>query len=95
MPRLAGFPSHEETEAHYAKLLGRPMQDMHFWKVFAGYRFSVVMMRITAMTEEMMVRPPGQTEALAQNNGVTRVLASLLDLPSPGELVGLDGAPLS
>ena len=42
-----GFPSHEETEAHYAQLLGRPLQDMHFWKVFAGYRFAVVMMRIT------------------------------------------------
>jgi aminoglycoside phosphotransferase (APT) family kinase protein len=87
VPRLEGFPTHEETEAHYAELLGRPMQDMHFWKVFAGYRFAVVMMRITAMTEEMGMVPAGQSEALAQNNGVTRVLASLLDLPSPGEPV--------
>jgi aminoglycoside phosphotransferase (APT) family kinase protein len=85
VPRLEGFPSHEETEARYAELLGRPLQDMHFWKVFAGYRFAVVMMRITAMTEEMGLVPPGQSAAAAQNNGVTRVLASLLDLPSPGE----------
>ena len=83
--RLEGFPTHEETEAHYAQLLGRPLQDMHFWKVFAGYRFSVVMMRITAMTEEMGLVPAGASVAPAQNNGVTRVLASLLDLPSPGE----------
>jgi hypothetical protein len=39
--------------------------------------------------------PAEQTEEMARNNGVTRVLATLLDLPSPGELVGLDGAPLS
>jgi hypothetical protein len=60
---------------------------MHFWKVFAGYRFAVVMMRITAMTEEMGLVPPGASIPHAQNNGVTRVLASLLDLPSPGEPV--------
>ena len=29
--------------------------------------------------------PAGQSEAAAQNNGVTRMLAFLLDLPSPGE----------
>lgn len=86
VPRLDGFPTHEESEARYAELLGRPLEDMHFWKVYAGYRFAVVMMRITAMTEEMGLVPPGQSAALAQNNGVTRVLASLLDLPSPGEV---------
>ncbi len=85
VPRLPGFPTHEETEARYAELIGRPLSDMHFWKVFAGYRFSVVMMRITAMTEEMGLVPPGGSLAHAQNNGVTRVLASLLDLPSPGD----------
>jgi aminoglycoside phosphotransferase (APT) family kinase protein len=83
VPRLAGFPSHEETEARYAQLLGRPMRDMHFWKVFAGYRFSVVMMRIAALTETMGLSPEQSLE-LARNNGVTRVLAYLLDLPSPG-----------
>jgi aminoglycoside phosphotransferase (APT) family kinase protein len=85
VPRLAGFPTHDETEAHYAELLGRPLADLHFWKVFAGYRFAVVMMRLTAMTEAMGMVPPGQSESLAQNNAVTRVLASMLDLPSPGE----------
>lgn len=85
VPRLPGFPSHEETEARYAELLGRPLQDMHYWKVFAGYRFAVVMMRITGLTEEMGLVERGGSTEYAQNNGVTRVLASLLDLPSPGE----------
>jgi aminoglycoside phosphotransferase (APT) family kinase protein len=83
--RLPGFPSHEQTEARYAELLGRPLENMHFWKVFAGYRFAVVMMRITGLTEEMGLVPRGESTPYAQNNGVTRVLASLLDLPSPGE----------
>jgi aminoglycoside phosphotransferase (APT) family kinase protein len=86
VPRLEGFPSHEATEARYAELLGRPLSDMHFWKVYAGYRFAVVMMRITAMTHEMGFTTLEQSEALARNNGVTRVLASLLDLSSPGEI---------
>ncbi len=83
--RLDGFPPHEETERHYAELLGRPLADMHFWKVFAGYRFAVVMMRITALTQAMGMVPPDMSQELARNNGVTRVLARLLDLPSPGE----------
>jgi aminoglycoside phosphotransferase (APT) family kinase protein len=86
VPRLPGFPSHEETEARYAELLGRPLSDMHFWKVFAGYRFEVVMMRITAMTAELGFTTPEQSEELAKNNGVTRVIAALLGLPSPGEI---------
>jgi aminoglycoside phosphotransferase (APT) family kinase protein len=85
VPRLKGFPTHGETEAQYAQLLGRPLRDMPFWKVFAGYRFAVVMMRLTAMTEVMGMVPAGQSERLAQNNAVTRVLAALLELPSPGE----------
>ncbi len=86
IPRLEGFPTHEETEARYAELLGRPLQDMHFYKVWAGYRFAVVMMRITAMTEEMGFAPPGGTLEHARNNAVTRLLADLLDLPAPGEV---------
>ncbi len=85
VPRLEGFPTHADTEVRYAELLGRPLNDMHFWKVFAGYRFAVVMMRITAMTYEMGLVPLEQSEELARNNAVTRVLAALLDLPSPGE----------
>lgn len=85
VPRLAGFPTHEETQARYGELLGRPVQDMHYWKVFAGYRFAVVMMRITALTVEMGLVSTEQSAELARNNGVTRVLASLLDLPSPGD----------
>jgi aminoglycoside phosphotransferase (APT) family kinase protein len=85
VPRLAGFPSYEETEARYAELIGRPLSDMHFWKVYAGYRFAVVMMRISAMTAELGFVTVDQATDMAQNNAVTRVLASLLDLPSPGE----------
>jgi aminoglycoside phosphotransferase (APT) family kinase protein len=86
VPRLDGFPTHEATEVHYAELLGRPLTDMHFWKVYAGYRFAVVMLRITAMTRELGFTTLEQSVELARNNGVTRVLAQLLDLPNPGEI---------
>jgi aminoglycoside phosphotransferase (APT) family kinase protein len=91
VPRLAGFPTHEATEAHYAELLGRPLTDMHFWKVYAGYRFAVVMMRITAMTHQLGFTTLEQSVELARNNGVTRVLAQLLDLPNPGAIANPGG----
>ena len=54
VPRLPGFPTHEETEARYART-ARPAH----WRTCIsgrsspGYRFAVVMMRITGLTEEM------------------------------------------
>jgi hypothetical protein len=74
----------KSRQSRYAELLGRPLRDMHFWSVFAGYRFSVVMMRLSTLVTSMGV-PEENTLEMARNNGVTRVLASLLDLPSPGE----------
>ena len=37
LARLPGFPSHEETIERYGELLGRPLADMEWWKVYARF----------------------------------------------------------
>jgi hypothetical protein len=48
-------------------------------------RFAVVMMRVTAMIVEFGLMPPDTD--MGTNNIVTRLIAALLGLPSPGEPV--------
>ena len=82
VPRPAGFGSHEETIDHYAEVLGRPLRDLFFYEVFAGFRFAVVMARLA----DLLVGSdtlPGDSD-MATNNLATQLLAKMLDLPAPG-----------
>jgi aminoglycoside phosphotransferase (APT) family kinase protein len=81
-PRLEGFPTREEVVARYEATSGRTARDLHFYEVFAGLRFAVVMMRIGKLLVEFELMPADND--MADNNAVTRVVADLLDLPSPG-----------
>ena len=47
VPRPAGFGSHEETIARYSELMGRPMRDIFYYEIFSGFRFAVVMYRLS------------------------------------------------
>ena len=49
VPRPAGFGSHEETIERYSELMGRPMRDIFFYEVFSGFRFAVVMYRLSEL----------------------------------------------
>jgi hypothetical protein len=60
------------------------VRDLDFYEVFAGLRFAVVMMRLAALLLEFELMTDDQAGDMAVNNGVTRVLADMLDLPSPG-----------
>lgn len=81
-PRMEGFPTREEMVDHYEAVSGRTARDLEFYEVFAGLRFAVVMMRLATLLEEFELVPDA-TE-METNNSVTRVLAEMLDLPSPG-----------
>jgi aminoglycoside phosphotransferase (APT) family kinase protein len=84
-PRLEGFPTREEMVARYEATSGRTARDLHFYEVFGGLRFAVVMMRLRNLLVEFEIMP-ADTD-MAENNAVTRVLAELLDLPSPGPAI--------
>jgi aminoglycoside phosphotransferase (APT) family kinase protein len=84
-PRLEGFPTREQMLAHYEEITGWRPHDIEFYEVFGGLRFAVVMMRVTAMVVEFGLMPPDTD--MGTNNTVTRLLAAMLGLPSPGEPV--------
>ena len=81
VPRPAGFPSHEETIERYSESMGRPMRDLFFYEIFSGFRFAVVMLRLSDLLLESKVLP---AEAdMRSNNIATQYLATLLDLEPP------------
>jgi aminoglycoside phosphotransferase (APT) family kinase protein len=80
--RLEGFPSHAETIARYAQLMGRPARNLDYYTVFAGFRFAVIMIRVIAMAVAFELLPPDTD--MGTNNIVTKLLAQDLGLaPDP------------
>jgi aminoglycoside phosphotransferase (APT) family kinase protein len=82
--RLDGFPSYDETIAHYEKHSGHSVKHLHYYQVFAGFRFAVIMIRLAQQLREYGIMDAETSAAFELNNTVTNLLAKLLDLPSPG-----------
>lgn len=80
--RPPGFAGHEETVERYVELLGRPVQDLFYYQVFSGFRFAIVMGRLTDLLVESGALP-ADTD-MGTNNLATQFLAQLLELPPPG-----------
>jgi len=81
LARLPGMPGREDTVAEWERRTGQRAANLEFYEVFAGFRFSVVMIRLVRLylQWEMPVPPDMET-----NNPVTQVLARMLDLAPPG-----------
>jgi aminoglycoside phosphotransferase (APT) family kinase protein len=83
VPRLEGFPSHEDSVARYEELTGHRVRHLHYYQVFAGFRFAVIMTRIAHQMVTYGVMGEAGGRAFEVDNTVTRLLAKLLDLPEP------------
>lgn len=79
--RPAGFAGHDETVERYAELLGRPVHDLFYYQVLAGFRFAIVMARLTDLLVTAGELPPDTD--MGTNNLATQFVAQLLELPSP------------
>jgi len=88
-PRLEGFPSYEDTIAYYEERSGHRVRNLDYYQVFTGWRFGIIMLRISQQVVHYELASPEQGRALELNNTVTRLTAKLLDLPPPGD--GLSG----
>jgi len=86
-PRLEGFPSYDECMAYYASLTGHRVAHLHYYQVFAGFRFSVVMMRIAQQLRHYDLMTAPQSRAMEIENTVTKLTAKLLDIAPPSEHV--------
>jgi aminoglycoside phosphotransferase (APT) family kinase protein len=83
VPRLEGFPTYEDSVARYEALTGHRVRYLHFYQVFAGFRFAVIMARIAQQMVAYNVMDEAAGREFETNNTVTRLLAKLLHLPSP------------
>jgi aminoglycoside phosphotransferase (APT) family kinase protein len=76
IPRLAGLPSREETVARYQGLVGREVEHLAYYDVFAAFRFSVIMIRVATQLAEAGLLPPGSD--FGASNACTRMLEERL-----------------
>ncbi|HLN16507.1 MAG TPA: phosphotransferase family protein [Acidimicrobiales bacterium] len=79
--RPAGFPSREETIDRYAELLGRPLHDLFWYEVFAGFRFAVIFARLAELIKGSGLLP--EDSDMGWNNIATQCVAEMLELPPP------------
>ena len=86
---MEGFPTRADMVATYERASGRATRDLEFYEVFAGLRFSVIMLRIATLIRDFGILPEDAAVELAANNAVTRSVADLLGLPAPGQVPGV------
>jgi aminoglycoside phosphotransferase (APT) family kinase protein len=82
-PQLAGFADRDTQVAVYEQAAGRRVDDLTWYEVFAGVRFAITLMRVAQRVILDGHLPEDADED--RNNMATRLVASMLDLPSPGE----------
>jgi aminoglycoside phosphotransferase (APT) family kinase protein len=82
-PRLPGFPSFEETVARYEQWTGHRVKHLHYYQVFAGFRFAVIFIRIAQQIVHYELMAPDAGRRFELDNTVTRLLAKDLGLPKP------------
>jgi aminoglycoside phosphotransferase (APT) family kinase protein len=82
-PRLPGFPSYEATVERYQEQSGFAVRHLHYYEVFAGFRFAVIMLRLAQQLVTYALMDEVSGRAFERCNTVTRLLAGLLDLPEP------------
>jgi aminoglycoside phosphotransferase (APT) family kinase protein len=87
-PRLDGFPGEDALVARWEEGVGHAAADLDWYLVFAGVRFSTVLMRVALRAIADGKVPPDAD--VYRNHLGTRLLAQTLELPSPGEM-GLMG----
>ena len=84
-PYLPGYPGEKGAIALYEAAAGRSVEAFEWHTMFAGVRYAAILARIAAMRIANGELTLDDGQRAARNNPNTRRLASLLDLPSPGE----------
>jgi len=59
LPGIAGFPDAAGTAAEYARHAGKPLRDLHYFSVWAGFRFAVIMASIETLMKANGIDSPG------------------------------------
>lgn len=77
VPRLAGFPTWEETITRYEQRSGIAVRDLDFYVVFAAFRFNVILARIQVLFKQWELLPAD--DPAPGDNTSTRLTDRILD----------------
>ena len=83
VPGLEGSPSREETVARYEELSGHKVKHLHYYEVYAGFRFIVIGVRLAQQRVYYEMATEEEGYAAAVNSIQAQLTAKLLDLPAP------------
>jgi aminoglycoside phosphotransferase (APT) family kinase protein len=77
VPRLDGFPGHEETVARWVTLTGRSADDLRWWMLLAAARYAAILTRVMDLLEDtgLLLGARG----MAFENTSTKLLRAVLD----------------
>lgn len=78
-PVRQGWPSHAETIAVYERILGRPLQHLRFYEIFAMYRMAVCLTRLIFLSKKNLNLV--DADSLLQNHYFVTSLDRALDKP--------------
>ncbi|MCU1599695.1 MAG: aminoglycoside phosphotransferase [Frankiales bacterium] len=76
-PRLPGFPTKEAMIARFEERSGRSAKAFDYYELFAGFRFCVIMGRLTEIFKDWGLIPPDND--MASNNAPARLTADMLE----------------
>ncbi len=76
VPRLAGFPSAEETVARYEERSGIALRHLDYYTVYSAFRFCVIMAKILLIMKDWGLVEPDSP--VVRDNNVTRLTEGLL-----------------
>jgi aminoglycoside phosphotransferase (APT) family kinase protein len=65
--RLAGLPGRTATISRYAELVGRELDDLAYYEVFAGFRFALIAARLAELATTHGIVPAGVDFPLRRN----------------------------
>jgi aminoglycoside phosphotransferase (APT) family kinase protein len=77
VPRLEGLGSREETIAIWEERVG-PTTDLEWYEVYAGFKFAMIMIKLSQLFEHWEMMPKADAQALERDNPVTAVLSTML-----------------
>lgn len=52
VPRLEGIPGYDETIARWQRATGLPVDNYHYYEVFAGFRYALILTRVMYATSQ-------------------------------------------
>lgn len=81
VPDLPGFPPQEDTIAFWEEQVGRKAEHVHYYQVFSGVHFGIILLRINEIQQRFGEAPP--PEEFGRSNPCTWLLADLLGVDRP------------